>query len=105
LETLTLTRKILRSAKGALTAEAVGRGFEHQSEDGIQTGQGWAYSDSAGNLYGTTYYGGTNGQQRYPTGCGTVFELIPLNGKLNEKVLYSFCPTSNCPLVGSLVVA
>jgi uncharacterized repeat protein (TIGR03803 family) len=52
---------------------------------------------SAGNLYGTTYYGGSEGQQCYPTGCGTVFELIPHNGNWSEKVLHRFCPTSNCP--------
>jgi uncharacterized repeat protein (TIGR03803 family) len=35
-----------------------------------------------GNMYGTTYYGGSSGE-------GTVFELSP-NGK--EKVLFNFCP-------------
>jgi uncharacterized repeat protein (TIGR03803 family) len=52
--------------------------------------------DSAGNLYGTTFYGGTNGEQCYPTGCGTVFELTPDNGKWTEKVLYRFCANSSC---------
>jgi uncharacterized repeat protein (TIGR03803 family) len=54
-------------------------------------------SDSAGNLYGMTYYGGTTGQQCYPTGCGTVFELIHDNAKWKEKVLFRFCSTSSCP--------
>ncbi len=40
--------------------------------------------DKAGNLYGTTIYGGTNG------GYGTVFKLAP-DGK--ETVLYSFAGT------------
>ena len=40
-------------------------------------------SDSAGNLYGTTAYGGTYG-------AGIVFELTPITGGWNEKVLYSF---------------
>jgi uncharacterized repeat protein (TIGR03803 family) len=43
--------------------------------------------DSAGNLYGTTYYGGINVGQ----GCGTAFELTPTNGGAwNETVLYKF---------------
>jgi uncharacterized repeat protein (TIGR03803 family) len=41
-------------------------------------------SDSAGNLYGTTYSGGA-------ANCGTVFELSPSSGgKWTEAVLYSF---------------
>src|ERR1019366_2578878 len=40
--------------------------------------------DAAGNLYGTTQYGGTYG-------VGTVFELTPAGGgSWTEKVLYSF---------------
>jgi uncharacterized repeat protein (TIGR03803 family) len=42
--------------------------------------------DSKGNLYGTTYYGGT-GNCTYGNLCGTVFKLSP-NGK--ETVLHSF---------------
>jgi hypothetical protein len=53
--------------------------------------------DSAGNLYGRTIAGG-NGQYcaLYGTSCGTVFELIPDNGKWTEKVLYCFCSANNC---------
>lgn len=36
--------------------------------------------DAAGNLYGTTYFGGT-------TGVGTVFKLDPTG---NQTILYSF---------------
>lgn len=39
--------------------------------------------DSAGNIYGTTGNGGTNGE-------GAVFELMPANGSWTESVLYSF---------------
>jgi uncharacterized repeat protein (TIGR03803 family) len=43
--------------------------------------------DSAGNLFGTTYSGGSSDCQ----GCGTVFELTPEdNGKWTEKVLHRF---------------
>ena len=40
-------------------------------------------ADKSGNLYGTTRYGGANGQ-------GTVFELTKSNGTWNETILYSF---------------
>jgi uncharacterized repeat protein (TIGR03803 family) len=55
---------------------------------------GYAPSDSlivdqAGNLYGTTVYGGSNNCSR--TGCGVVFELTPnASGGWTEKVLYRF---------------
>ncbi len=40
--------------------------------------------DAAGNLYGTTYYGGAHGE-------GTVFELTPNgDGSWTESVLHSF---------------
>lgn len=39
--------------------------------------------DSAGNLYGTTFYGGAHNY-------GTIFELTPTNGGWAEQVLYSF---------------
>src|ERR1700722_7656998 len=44
--------------------------------------------DSAGNLYGTTQYGGKGGNQ-----LGVVFRLAP-NGV--EKVLHNFCSQANC---------
>jgi len=49
--------------------------------------------DAAGNLYGTTYYGGTAIKecQENGIGCGTVFELIPSQtGQWTEKVLHNF---------------
>jgi uncharacterized repeat protein (TIGR03803 family) len=45
--------------------------------------------DSAGNLYGTTYSGGS--MRKCTGGCGTVFELSPLSGGgWQETVLYAF---------------
>src|SRR5208337_3323994 len=45
--------------------------------------------DQAGNLYGTTYYGGTPGCYE-GNGCGTVFQLAPSGSGWTEKVLYTF---------------
>ena len=56
---------------------------------------GSVITDSAGNLYGTTGYGGTGDCVLLGTkvGCGTVFELSPpaqKGGAWTETVLYSF---------------
>jgi uncharacterized repeat protein (TIGR03803 family) len=46
--------------------------------------------DPAGNLYGTTLYGGPDCSPSY-TGCGTIFKLAPgRNNTWNESVLHSF---------------
>ena len=51
--------------------------------------------DQAGNLYGTTSYGGTFGGSECShvtdiNGCGVVFELTPTNGGWTESVLHNF---------------
>jgi uncharacterized repeat protein (TIGR03803 family) len=54
-------------------------------------------SDHAGNLYGTTQYGGNP----ICDGCGTVFELSPNgDGSWSESIIYKFCSD----LVGSFCV-
>jgi uncharacterized repeat protein (TIGR03803 family) len=46
--------------------------------------------DASGNLYGTTYAGGS--------GMGTAYELSPTGpGTWSETVLYDFCSQSGCP--------
>jgi len=45
-------------------------------------------SDSAGNLYGVTQFGGTHGQ-------GTVFKLSNSGGTWSESILYSFTGSSD----------
>ena len=70
--------------------------------------------DPRGNLYGTTYFGGT-GPCAYsgpgarapkgppPSGCGTVFEISPSsNGTWKETILYNFQGTTDgaLPLSG-----
>jgi uncharacterized repeat protein (TIGR03803 family) len=54
--------------------------------------------DKAGNLYGTTSYGGSGtGCQRGAYECGgTVFELARSGGIWKHSVLYNFCSTSGC---------
>jgi uncharacterized repeat protein (TIGR03803 family) len=62
--------------------------------------QGNLVFDSAGNLYGTTIYGGRSGSNCGSLGsCGVVFELSPPSngvGLWTETVLYSFCSQGNC---------
>lgn len=64
------------------------------SNDG-ETPAGGVIFDQAGNLYGTTAYGGTGKCELFGNrvGCGTVFEMIPpmqQGGAWTEKVIYSF---------------
>lgn len=64
----------------------------HEFNDNVTTDGYESYStpifDSAGNLYGTTLFGGANGD-------GTVFELQPgSSGKWKETLLYSFNGTT-----------
>jgi uncharacterized repeat protein (TIGR03803 family) len=50
--------------------------------------------DAAGNLYGTTSYGGVAGCPPHGEGCGVVFEMIPgPDGSWTEKVLHKFQST------------
>lgn len=52
--------------------------------------------DSIGNIYGTTYSGGTDaGCAVYQPGCGTVYELSPVgDGTFTERVLHVFKGTA-----------
>lgn len=61
-----------------------------KGEDGAVPELGNLIFDTAGNLYGTTAYGGRISNCGYG-GCGTVFELtLGANGEWTEKVLYAF---------------
>lgn len=60
--------------------------------------QGGVVFDSSGNLYGTTYYGGTYG-------WGTVYEFEHLKYGWAEKVLYSFSgPNDGADPSGNLLI-
>jgi uncharacterized repeat protein (TIGR03803 family) len=55
--------------------------------------------DSAGNLYGTTVWGG---DACSPYGCGLVFELSPSGSEWTETTLYTFAgePNGHAPSAG-----
>jgi len=58
--------------------------------DGAQP-QGGVTLDAAGNLYGTTVFGGESAQCKNPyPGCGTVFEVSPSQRGWIETIAYSF---------------
>ena len=63
--------------------------------------------DAAGNLYGTTFFGGllSCNSQSPNTGCGTVFELSPSSSGWTETVLYRFTGNSDggAPMAGLLI--
>lgn len=63
--------------------EKIPHDFNNNGKDGNYP-TGGLISDAPGNLYGTTYQGGTYGY-------GTVFELTPaVGGKWSERVLHDF---------------
>jgi uncharacterized repeat protein (TIGR03803 family) len=60
-------------------------------------------ADPAGNLYGTTTYGGDS--SACPNGCGSVFELLNSSGSYTEKLLHSFTgPTDGVYPMGGLIM-
>ena len=58
--------------------------FNNDGTDGYDPSSG-VTSDVAGNLYGTTYYGGTFGEFG-----GAAFELTPSDGTWSENIIYNF---------------
>ena len=77
-----------------VSGEAATEHLLHEFSNGGRSPEAGLVADSAGNLYGTTAWGGTGycvyGNYSYG-GCGTVFELTPTaNGGWKRTVLYSF---------------
>jgi uncharacterized repeat protein (TIGR03803 family) len=53
--------------------------------------------DQAGNLYGTTIWGGNSSYCDLWEGCGTVCKLTPnADGGWTESTVYSFCALTSC---------
>jgi uncharacterized repeat protein (TIGR03803 family) len=69
------------------------RGVDYDDGDGPSG----VIRDANGNLYGTTFTGGSGGCQRRETGCGTVFK-VDRAGK--ETVLYRFTADGGSPSGG-----
>ncbi len=73
--------------------ETVLHSFSNNGKDGYEP-QASLILDAAGNLYGTTVWGGSaQGSECYGDGCGIVFQLTPGGkGKWTEKILHNFDP-------------
>src|ERR1035437_5793432 len=79
----TFTVALFAIGTWAFAQETVLHNFDNNGTDGAYPYAGLVF-DTAGNLYGTTYAGGSYG-------VGTVFELTPNgSGGWTEKVLHSF---------------
>jgi len=81
--------------QGGRWTETVLHVFKGNTSNDGATPAGGLVIDTAGNLYGTTAYGGTGNCVVLGTlmGCGTVFEMSPpkqKGGPWTETVLYSF---------------
>ena len=84
---------------GGSWQETVLHDFTNDHSDGWNPMAGFV-SDTAGNLYSTTYYGGSE-----PMGGGTVFEMTPTSNGWQESVLYSFtCESDGCSPYSSLAL-
>jgi uncharacterized repeat protein (TIGR03803 family) len=69
--------------------EAILHNFAGHPTDGDYP-SGTPTLDSAGNLYGTTVYGGKGRCDDLYKGCGTVWKMTPSGGEYTEAVLYAF---------------
>ncbi len=60
--------------------------------------------DTAGNVYGTTPFGGTGSLEECSGSCGTVYQLMPSNGGWVENVLVNFDVTNGKNPYGNLII-
>jgi uncharacterized repeat protein (TIGR03803 family) len=88
--------------------EKILHNFSYNGTDGTFPKAGVVF-DKAGNLYGTTFEGGSFSCSPFLLGCGTVFELAPASeGKVwTETILHNFANNGtdgNTPCCGELVL-
>lgn len=84
---------VMMAGTRAAAQEVILHPFGHFNANGLNPYSS-LISDYAGNLYGTTYYGGNRN-------VGTVFELTPAaSGGWTETVLYSFGENASGPYAG-----
>lgn len=76
------------SVKGAAWTETILYRFQGGTDGSYPVGN--LVVDSQGRLYGTTSYGGSQGQNCSPVGCGTIFALLPQGNTWAEEVVYRF---------------
>jgi len=82
--------------------EKVLHSFNDNGTDGAGPDAGLIF-DGSGNLYSTTFYGGSG--TACAVGCGTVFELTPkASGGWTEKVLHSFSGKDGISPVSGLIL-
>ncbi len=84
-----------RAKKGGPWTESIIYSFLGKGQNDGMNPWGSVVIDAAGNLYGTTAYGGTGGCILLGIlyGCGTVYELSPpkqKGGQWTETIVYSF---------------
>ncbi len=84
-QAITVLVAALLSALPALAGERILHNFNNNGKDGYDPIGGLVF-DSAGNLYGTTAFGGARGG-------GIAFELKPVTGGWTERVLFTFAAT------------
>src|ERR1019366_8128635 len=78
---------------GGVWTEAILHNFSQDGTDGQHPEAGLIF-DAAGNLYGTTFQGGTGSCS---VGSGTAFELTPAAGGIwTESIIYNFGSDSDC---------
>jgi uncharacterized repeat protein (TIGR03803 family) len=96
------TTTLLVTGIPAVAQEKVLHSFG-SGKDGT-TPWGGVIFDSAGNLYGTTFAGGTGPCSIPQTGCGTIFELSPkAGGSWTEKVVHNFHGNDGWEPSGNLI--